>query len=489
MIPLLLATSVKNTYSSNIHQLYICKIVIQHTGIYYVGQFPLPSKTHETKKTYTFILILYTFPQTLTQLAFALQLAKSTESCSYLRRCFSWYLLTPHCPRQNERIFWPSGKSGNITISGYEILTNKILDQLFVKRKKWFCFSISKWAVLTLMLSSKTHSMVGSSMGLIGSFWEFYLLLWSIFRVQASEIAEPTKSLTHAGMNLTPRVETQHFSLWLIVHGKINIHQPGLPEKVRGTRWWFQPIYIVNLDHFSRDRGENSKPLKQPPPIGKDYLTKPMSRLLNYWIADSVDSGRWFTNLIFRFHNMMSWRKNTKGWLANTKQQNRYSIRSAQNTKTKANTNKTNIQTKQLCLKQKRKKGYLLTHFSHNIGTSLQGATGNFRSASLSWNQLRISLKDLGGETSRLYTNGQFQLQITSWHYKTMVVWLEILIISTRVGFGFNKQYHFNNQKVPKLRGKTWRLHSMYNHTPWTYIYIYIYTVHMYILLYRRTNS
>ena len=178
----------------------------------------------------------------------------------------------------------------------------------------------------------------------------------------------------------------------------------------------------------------------------------------------------------------MSWRKNIKGWLANTKQQNTYSIRNAQNTKTKANTNKTNIQTKQLCLKQKRKKGYPLTQFFHNIGTSLQGATGNFRSASLSWNQLRISLKDLGGETSRLYTNGQFQLQITSWHCKTMVVWLEILIISTRVGFGFNKQYHFNNQKVPKLRGKTWRLHSMYNHTPWTYIYIY--TVHMYILLY-----
>lgn len=130
----------------------------------------------------------------------------------------------------------------------------------------------------------KTQSMVGSSMGLIGSFWEFYLLLWSIFRVQASEIAEPTKSLTHAGMNLTPRVEIQHFSLWLIVHGKINIHQPGLPEKVRGTKWWFQAIYIVNLDHFSRDRGENTKPLKQPPPIGKDYLTKPMSRLLIQWI-------------------------------------------------------------------------------------------------------------------------------------------------------------------------------------------------------------
>ena len=76
------------------------------------------------------------------------------------------------------------------------------------------------------------------------------------------------------------------------------------------------------------------------------------------------------------------------------------------------------------------------------------------------------------------YTNGQFQLQITSWHCKTMVIWLEILIISTRVGFDFNKQYHFNNQKVPKLRGKTWRLHTMYNHTPWTYVY----TVHMYIL-------
>ena len=80
------------------------------------------------------------------------------------------------------------------------------------------------------------------------------------------------------------------------------------------------------------------------------------------------------------------------------------------------------------------------------------------------------------------YTNGQFQLQITSWHCKTMVIWLEILIISTRVGFDFNKQYHFNNQKVPKLRGKTWRLHTMYNHTPWTYIYIlYICTYYIYI--------
>ena len=123
------------------------------------------------------------------------------------------------------------------------MLTNKILDQLFGSGKNGSVF---------LYLSerfwhwcSKTHSMVGSSMGLIGSFGEFYLLLWSIFRVQASEIAEPTKSLTHAGMNLTPRVEIQHFSLWIIVHGKINIHQPGLPEKVRGTRWWFQPIYIV----------------------------------------------------------------------------------------------------------------------------------------------------------------------------------------------------------------------------------------------------
>lgn len=83
------------------------------------------------------------------------------------------------------------------------------------------------------------------------------------------------------------------------------------------------------------------------------------------------------------------------------------------------------------------------------------------------------------------YTNGQFQLQITSWHCKTMVIWLEILIISTRVGFDFNKQYHFNNQKVPKLRGKTWRLHTMYNHTPWTYIYIlYICTYYIYILKY-----
>ena len=175
---------------------------------------------------------------------------------------------------------------GNLATSQFQVMK-------YWQTKSWTSFSWSgKNGSVFLYLSerfwhwcSKTHSMVHSSMGLIGSFWEFYLLLRSIFRVQASEIAEPTKSLTHAGMNLTPRVEIQHFSLWLIVHGKINIHQPGLPEKVRGTRWWFQPIYIVNLDHFSRDRGENTKPLKQPPPIGKDYLTKPMSRLLNCWFS------------------------------------------------------------------------------------------------------------------------------------------------------------------------------------------------------------
>lgn len=160
--------------------------------------------------------------------------------------------------------------------------------------KSWTSFSGSgKNGSVFLCLSerfwhwcSKTHSMVGSSMGLIGSFWEFYLLLWSIFRVQASEIAEPTKSLPHAGMNLAPRVEIQHFGLWLIVHGKINIHQPG---QVRGTRWLVSTHLHSQLGSFliSRDRGENTKPLKQPPPIGKDYLTKIS---LNQW-ADCWFSG------------------------------------------------------------------------------------------------------------------------------------------------------------------------------------------------------
>lgn len=225
-----------------IYELYIYNSISAHGD--YVDQFPLPSQIHETKKHIPSYRI---FPQTLMQLAFALQLAKGAESSSYLPRLFLgifWHRTALDRMKEFDHLGYC-----NITILGYEILTNKILDQLLAKQKHLFCFSI--WTsshvslkCLALMTPKQTGWLVAllDLLEVVGSFIVFFevslgfkplKLFLKVVTPIAPLCVEPTKFIdacwhepyTNQGhcffqgkILFQSRVEIQHFSLWLIGH-------------------------------------------------------------------------------------------------------------------------------------------------------------------------------------------------------------------------------------------------------------------------------